>query len=141
MPEDSKIGQLNGKWALLFKATLAACTFFIPSMLAVGTFLVVGHFELKETVSVNDTERKADINLLRSEIKQLSNNVAGFMSDGPRYTPKDAKADNIMLKQEILKDVSAQYPPAWLTKEVESLSRRVEALSKEIALLSRKLES
>ena len=87
--EEKPVGELNGKWSILFRATLSVGAFALPSIIALLD------------------------NLVRH----------GYGADR-------AAADHAKMKAEIMKDIGEHYPPEWLTREVESHSRRLEALEK-----------
>lgn len=101
----SRVGNLNGKWAVLFKAQLAVGAFLLPSIMAWATWATVQLFGIK------------------SEIRS-------FMAVGPRYTATDAHLDQAVLKADILKTTQEEFPPKWLKDELSSISRRIIALEK-----------
>ena len=102
---NGQIGKLNGKWAVLFKALLAAGAFLVPLVLPWFVWVTFQIFEMKTS-------------------------LATFVAAGPRYTPDDARADRLELRQEIFSEIEQKYPPQWLRDTVESHGRRLEVLEK-----------
>lgn len=106
------IGEMNGKWAILFRATLLTVSVLLMPAMGLLTWQVTSIFEL------------------RQQIGKVENKIEVFIAEGPRYTPTDARADHLKLYQEIQEWVNANFPPPHLQKEVESHGRRIEALEK-----------
>lgn len=109
-----QIGQMNGKWAVLFKALLSVGALLVPCIVALQVWQVQQIYSLRESSVVMEHDLKS------------------FVAMGPGYTPKDARADNLELRTELLSEISKNYPPQWLTKELESVSRRVEAIERHL---------
>lgn len=110
--EHKTIGELNGKWGIMFKLTVAFGAFSLPFLIALNVWFVKAIYELK---------------LQQAEI---AIQMQSFIAVGPRYTPEMARSDNLELMNEIMEKIQEQYPPQWLTKEVESHSRRLEFVEK-----------
>ncbi len=109
MSERKTIGNLNGKWAILFKATLSTCVIIFPSIIALNVWFVktIHGIELKQAE-------------VAAELKLLANT-------GARYTPAMAEAENLRLKQAILEEISRNYPTR---REIDSLARRMESVER-----------
>lgn len=73
----------NGNWETIFKSTIGALALFMPFAMAWFTWATVQIFEIRSDVRV-------------------------FMSAGPRYTPSDARVDNLELKNTIMAEVNKQ---------------------------------
>jgi hypothetical protein len=102
MPE--KVGELNGKWSILFRAQLAVGAIVLPLIIAWCTWATVEVFKVQTDLKV-------------------------FMAAGPRYTPADARSEILKMKEEILNEVEQNYPPEWLKeqlRELKDLVRRVD---------------
>jgi hypothetical protein len=110
---EGPIGQLEGRWALLFKVAIAFVVFVMPFLIAMQAWEIQQIHLLSTQQAVN--EQRWDY----------------FMDRGPRYTPEMAMAELLKLKQEIHDEVSQRYPPAWLIKDLDSITRRVEALEQQ----------
>ena len=103
MAEETKIGNLNGKWSLLLRWGLSTGAFIAPSLLALNVWLV-------------------------NEMYQMKSFTRSFIDQGPRYTAIQAERDRVLLKAEILSTINSSFPQPWLVKEIESLSRRINQL-------------
>lgn len=107
MSEDNKIGGLNGKWAILFKAQLAVGAFFMPMIVSWCVWATVQLFTLQQE-------------------------IVAFKALGPRYTATDAQVDQLKMKEFILAEFDKRLRPTWLTDELAELSLRIKELEKEI---------
>ena len=110
--EAKKIGELNGWQTALFRVNLIFLPIIMSSLVALSVWLVTATFETQRELAV------------------LREQVQGFISVGPRFTPSHAALLKAETKEEILHLVNDQYPPKWLVATVEALARRVEALEK-----------
>lgn len=114
MTDDTKIGQLNGWRSLLFQLNLIVLPVALTGVLTLSVWIVVQIFTLRQDHAV------------------LAHEVKSFTSAGPRYTPKDARADGLDLKNDILDEVEKNYPPQWLRDTIDSHARRIEALEQRL---------
>lgn len=108
MAEESKIGQLNGKWAILFKAQLTLGAVLFPGVMAWCTWMTIQTFDVK-----------AD--------------MQAFQAVGPRYTSTQAEVDHLKQKQEVLAEIAKATPPQWLRDELASMSRRLTTIEEDVA--------
>lgn len=104
------IGELNGKWALLFKSVLTLAAVTLPLVVTLNVWFVQKVYSM-ESAQV----------LLAYKLDQ-------FIAGGPRWTAIDAKAAHLELKQEIETYIESRYPPRWLTDTVSDLDTRVKRL-------------
>lgn len=81
------IGNLNGKWAVLFKAIIAAGGVALPFLVALNVWTVT------------------EINALKIENARLVTRFEAFANVGPRYSADMAAADQYRLKEEIVKTI------------------------------------
>ena len=110
-----KIGELNGKWALLFKILLAVNTVLIVPAVAWSSWITLMVFDLRQAQAVN-TQR-----------------YETFMAIGPRYTPRDAERDAAMLRAEIKGQLSAiQAQLQVLQNESEIVRGKVVEIEKKM---------
>ena len=108
-----QIGQMNGPWAFLFKTLMGTACVIIPAVISLQIWFV----QKIQRIEINQAEFAA--------------HMSNFVSEGPRYTPEMARRDNLEMRNEIMEEVEERYPPEWLTREMESLARRLEHLEKE----------
>lgn len=111
-----KIGELNGKWSLLFRAFLGALVFLGPSMIALQIWFVttihritVAQAEIKSELShiVADTNRNNEVNMLR-------------------------------LRNEILSEVDKGWPPPWLRNDISDIKKDAAETKARVSALERK---
>lgn len=76
---NQKIGEINGKWALLFKALLALNGI---ALVPWATWQTLVSFELRQQQAI------------------MSREMTIFFGAGPRYTPLDAERDQLILRTE-----------------------------------------
>lgn len=107
-----RIGELNGKWAILFRFVLSMATLALPAVVSLQVWEIKKLHELE----VEQTRLRTSFEL--------------FSRAGGRYTPEMAKADNLELKQGIWNEIEKKYPPEWLRQMVESHGRRIETLER-----------
>ena len=100
----AKIGQLNGKWSVLFRVQIAMVCFSLP-------FLIT--LEVWQTTSIHD------LKVSQAEVRTRMDNLV---------TQADSKASDAMLKDQILQVVEQRYPPQWLRDEVSRLRDRLDKL-------------
>ena len=81
------IGNMNGKWAVSFKALISAGTLALTSLVGLNVWTVT------------------EINGLKIENAKLVTRFENFVSVGPRYSLDMAATDQHRLKEEILKVV------------------------------------
>lgn len=105
--DSGKIGQMNGKWAIIFKVVLSSAVFIIPSLLAWCTWVTVAMFSLQSQFSA-------------------------WNAVGPRYTSTQAQVDQLNMRNDILTEIAKNYPPQWLRDEVASMSRRLSAIENDV---------
>jgi hypothetical protein len=116
--EESKsklIGDMNGKWAILFKAQLALGAFVLPMLVPWAVWVTGQVFEAKSQLNA-------------------------FTSAGPRYTADQAVADGLRLRRDIIQEIAASYPPQWLRDEIASISRRQGGIEADIEHIKRNQE-
>ena len=113
-----KIGQLNGKWSILFRAVLVLAGFIIPYNIAMEAWQTAQIHEMK----IAQAQLRAQFNI--------------FASEGPRYTPTDALAleaklqvDLLELREKLMTQVRNEFP---LKSELNNLQRRLEAAEKKL---------
>lgn len=106
----AKIGNLNGKWSILFRALMAVLVFVIPFVVALNVWFVVTIYEIK-LVQIG-----------------LITKMDSFMSPGERYTPEMATADMEQLRNEIIKEMRSQNPPQWLREQVSDNKERIRSI-------------
>jgi len=54
---DTPIGQINGKWSVLFRALLAANAFIVPALVGWGTWVTVMLFTMHTNMQLNTLDR------------------------------------------------------------------------------------
>lgn len=101
------IGQLNGKWSILFRAMLSVMVFAIPYSITLHVYQVKSVIELKISQA------------------QIGSRIDQFMAPGPRYTKVNAETDNLQLRREMLEFIENRYPPKWLIEKIAELERRL----------------
>ena len=109
--KDCRIGQLNGKWSILFRATLSLAAFAIT----LGTPYVVS-FHVKVTNALIKLDKNQALIQLKLESK------AG------EYSRAEIDLKISELENRILDKISREYPPKWLQQTVESHSTRLTAI-------------
>ena len=107
------MGNLNGKWAILFKGVLALTAIAIPVSLGILGWVLLEISSLKTLSAVQSVK------------------IETFVSGGPRYSSDNARADfaairleMLSLKLEIQEWVRAGWPPKALMDRIELLERK-----------------
>ena len=88
------LGNLNGKWAILFKAIITAGGLAMPFLVGLNVWTVT------------------EINGLKIEHAKLLARFESFVSVGPRYSADMAIADQYRLKEDVLKTVDEKIREA-----------------------------
>lgn len=110
LTSDKKVGELNGKWATLFKAVLIVCILVIPTLLGWATWVTTEVFSYRSHEDVT-----ADFNERIQALERTSSSIAKI----------EKQIDNIILKMDALP------PPEW--------KRRIELLESQYATISSQL--
>lgn len=105
-----RIGELNGKWTLLFRTLMAGALFVLPFLVGLQVWFVTTIY------SIQISQEK-----LRGSVAQLA-------AVGPRYTRDMALHDNMEMRDRVLKTFKDDYPPAWLRDEVRKISANLTAI-------------
>ncbi len=105
---DKKIGDMNGWMSTLFRVQLVVTPIVFAAILTLGTWLV------------------QSVNLLTRVQAVLTANLERLAHD--HYTRDAARADQLLLRKEILEDVAKQYPPPYLLEQVQRMDKRIERL-------------
>ena len=111
MPQ--KIGEMNGKWALLFKAILACASVCFPLIVAFEAWQCLTIMSIQEAHAQHQEAQARQIQKMDS-----------FMELGPRYTEREARADNISLKGDLIEYVSNRCDD--LDKKIDRLQDFIE---------------
>ncbi len=114
-----KVGELNGKWSILFRATLATSAVVLPFLVSLNVWLVVSAFE-----------QKARLDLIDYRLGQ-------FIGAGPRYTATDAQVDLARFREELLKEIKRDFPPKWLVDRVDAIALEARQAHMEVEALER----
>lgn len=74
------VGELNGKWSILFRALMAVIAMMIPFVIAIGTWTTKTLFDLRTEVALIKSksefhfgylqEMKADLNELKKKLTE-----------------------------------------------------------------------
>lgn len=88
----NKIGDLNGWWSRIFRATL---TLLIVCIIPLNVWYVSIIYEIR----INQ--------------KELQTQIKSFMGAGPRFTLSDAKAIHSELEDKIFDKADKKYAPIW----------------------------
>ena len=110
-----KIGELNGKWALLFKLMLAFNAVAIPITISWATYVSTELWELRATQAVAHEK------------------LLGFIGRGPRYTEHDAIKDGVLVRAELgapLADLASQM--TRMQADMTELKLDVRAIQKKM---------
>lgn len=116
--DTGKIGNINGKWAFLFKATLAVVAALLPFGIALNVWFVTQIHELQMTQN----------NITAS----LTDMIEDFVALGPRYTALDAGRDHLEMKLEMISLIQNVQPPRWLKETVERHDEQIDRIERKI---------
>ena len=108
------INDPSGRWEILLKALLAASALAIPMVVALQVWQVTQIHELQTAQALSGARLDA------------------FIGKGPRYTPSDARADLLELKQGIHDEVATRYPPEWLIRQISEMQLTLDELTREM---------
>jgi hypothetical protein len=106
------IGELNGKWAILFKAQLTIGALVAPMLITWCVWCT-------------------------SQIFNVQSQVATFISVGPRYTATQAALDLATLRRDILTEVDSKNPPQWLREDLLDLKSSLSTIKEKLTALER----
>jgi hypothetical protein len=110
----ARIGNLNGKWSVLFRGLMALGAVMLPMMVSLNVWFVSSIYEMK-IVQIGILAR-----------------IDSFMGEGPRYTEEMARADHAELKGQIVDDVLNNYPPKWVTDLLAKHDKEIERINEEL---------
>lgn len=105
MGHPARIGQLNGKWSILFRALMVVGAIFAPFFITLSAWLVTSIYDVRLDQAI------------------LAGKIEAFIDSSPRYTPDMAERDNLRLKAELLDDVHTH---------LEVIEERLDTVNKDI---------
>jgi len=107
---DHRIGSLNGKWSILFRASIAVFAFGFPFIIGFNIWVV------------------QSLNEVSTNQKLITQQLDYLTKSGDTYTRAEVDLAMVKLEQRISNKISEEYPPQWLQQLVQSHSTRIEAL-------------
>lgn len=110
---DTHIGNLDGKWSILFRA-------------CIGTFVIGLPFIIGFNVWVVQSLNRVNTNI------QLVSQSLEHIANKDVYTKAEAELAMEKQRREIMATIEAQYPPKWMRDTVESHGLRLVALEMKI---------
>jgi|DEB0MinimDraft_4_1074332.scaffolds.fasta_scaffold10896_3 hypothetical protein len=107
---DHRIGSLNGKWSILFRASITVFAFGFPFIVGFNIWVV-------QSLNEVSTNQK----LITQQLEYLTKSA-------DTYTRAEVDLAMTKLEQRVFDKISEKYPPQWLQQLVQSHSIRIEAL-------------
>lgn len=62
--ENKLVGELNGKWSILFRALMATVAIMLPFVIAIGTWTTVTLFDLKTEIALMKAKNEYFLHML-----------------------------------------------------------------------------
>ena len=112
--ERRSIGELNGKWSLLFRAMLSLGAVLLPFIVVLNVWFVTAIYDIK--------------------LKQIEINARfdAVIAKGPFYTREMARSDNLQLRENIIREIKNEHPPEWLTKQIQENTKDIHLIEQRI---------
>ena len=75
MAKDTRLGELNGKWALLFRVNMVVLPIFVGGIMGFGAWAVS---EIHDNDKVSDANREAiiDLKAMRTDLELVKQDLA-----------------------------------------------------------------